>query len=44
MNNAAAARIRTPSQAAFNTGSSHCFNANEVHLMSVALSEEVSAG
>lgn len=46
MNNATAAR---PSQAAFNTGSSHYFNANEVHLMSGALSEvagdlEIAAG
>ena len=41
MNNATAARIRTSLQAALNAELnriSECFSANEVHLMSVALS------
>lgn len=42
MNNATAARIRTSLQAALSTKlshNSHYFNANEVHLISAALSE-----
>ena len=46
MNNATAARIRTPLQAALNAKLnhiSHSFNANEVHLVSVWLCQEPGA-